>query len=83
MPIRIKLVYFGQARDAAGIREEAFTLPDKASVELLLTKTSQAHEKVERIIGMMKIAVNEELVDKGQVLHDGDTVALLPPVAGG
>jgi molybdopterin converting factor subunit 1 len=83
LPIRVKLVYFGQARDAAGMREETFTLPDRSSVDLLLTKTSEAHEKIDRIKGMMKIAVNEELVDRSQVLRDGDVVALLPPVAGG
>ena len=83
MPIRVKLFYFGQARDAAGTREEEFTLPDKASVDVLLSKASEAHEKIDKIREILKIAVNEELVERGKILRDGDTVALLPPVAGG
>lgn len=83
MAIHVKLIYFGQARDAAGTREEDYTLPDSATVDLLLSKSSQSHEKIDRIRNMIKIAVNEELVQRGQPLHDGDTVALLPPVAGG
>jgi molybdopterin converting factor subunit 1 len=83
LPIRVKLVYFGQARDAAGVREEEFTLPDGASAELLLERSSAKHDKIDKIRGMMKVAVNEELAEKGQKLHEGDTVALLPPVAGG
>jgi molybdopterin converting factor subunit 1 len=83
LPIHVKLVYYGQARDAAGTREEDFTLPERASVNLLLDKSLKAHGKLEKIRGIMKVAVNEELAEKSQVLRDGDTVALLPPVAGG
>lgn len=83
MPIHVKLIYFGQARDAAGTREEDYTLPDGATVDLLLRRSSESHERIEKIRSMMKIAVNEELVQRGEQLKDGDTVALLPPVAGG
>jgi molybdopterin converting factor small subunit len=32
---------------------------------------------------VLAVAVNQEYVDAGWVLHDGDEVALLPPVSGG
>jgi molybdopterin converting factor small subunit len=33
--------------------------------------------------GSMKIALNEEMARGDETLEDGDTVAVLPPVAGG
>jgi len=83
LPIRVKLLYFGQARDAAGVGEEEFTLPDRASISVLLKDSSTAHSKIGTMKGSMQIAVNEEMAKPGQVLEDGDVVAFLPPVAGG
>lgn len=83
MSIRVKLLYFGQARDAAGTGEEEFTLPDRASVNVLLSESTGAHSRIGKMKGYMQIAVNEEIAELGQVLKDGDVVAFLPPVAGG
>jgi molybdopterin synthase catalytic subunit len=70
LPIHVRLLYFGQARDAAGKGEEDYVLPDGSSVDNLVG-------------GSMQAAVNEEIAEPGQLLRDGDVVALLPPVAGG
>jgi molybdopterin converting factor subunit 1 len=83
LPIRVKLLYFGQARDASGKGEEEFTLPDRASVNALLRESSAAHSRIEKMKGSLQIAVNEEIADPGRLLQDGDVVAFLPPVAGG
>jgi molybdopterin converting factor subunit 1 len=83
MAIRVKLLYFGQARDASGKGEEEFTLPDSSSVRDLLRESSAAHSKIETMKRSMQIAVNEEIADPGRLLRDGDVVAFLPPVAGG
>jgi molybdopterin converting factor subunit 1 len=83
LPIRIRLLYFGQARDSAGRGEEEYTLPRGSSLQSLM---DLVYEKHDRLIGMRKttkVALNEEIADAGALLHDGDVVALLPPVAGG
>ncbi len=83
MPIHVRLLYFGQARDAAGKGEEDYTLPDGSTVDNLVERSSDAHAQIERMRGSMQAAVNEEIATPGQLLRDGDVVALLPPVAGG
>ena len=83
MSIQVKLLYFGQARDASGVREEKLSFPDGASVWDLVNKVSASHEGIELIRGILKVAVNEEIAELAQLLHDGDDIALLPPVAGG
>ncbi len=83
MSIHVKLLYFGQARDAAGIREERLSFPDGASVSDLMNQVSTAHERMGEIRRIVKVAVNEEMAEPDQTLHDGDDVAILPPVAGG
>ena len=83
MPIHVRLLYFGQARDAAGKGEEDYMLPDGSSVDDLVERSSQAHSQLQKMRGSMQTAVNEEIAAPGQLLADGDVVALLPPVAGG
>lgn len=83
MTMKIKMLYFGQARDAAGKGEESFTVPDRSSVDFLLQRSSATHPKIAKMKEIMQVAVNEDISDAGRVLRDGDVVALLPPVAGG
>jgi len=83
MPIRVKVLYFGQAREAAGSGGETVTLPARASVGTLVREATAAHQRMGKLSGSMKVAVNEEIAEIGQELRDGDTVAFLPPVAGG
>jgi molybdopterin synthase sulfur carrier subunit len=84
LPIRVKVFYFAQFSDAAGTREESYTLPDgSVSVADLLSRVSSAHEGMEKLERMMKIAVNKEIAEPSSRLRDGDSVALFPPIAGG
>ena len=83
MPIRVKVLYFGQARDAAEVAEEDVSLPNRSSVAFLVTRSTTVHGRLQRISAAMRIAVNEEISKGDQTLADGDVVAFLPPVAGG
>ena len=83
MTMKIKVLYFGQARDASGKGEESLTLPDRSSVDLLLQRSSATHPGIAKMKKILQVAVNEDISDSGRVLRDGDVVALLPPIAGG
>jgi len=83
VPIRVKVLYFGQARDAAGTGDEEFSLPSASSVRALVSKSMKAHRPLLGLTGVMRIAVNEEIAGNDDRLADGDVVAFLPPVAGG
>jgi molybdopterin converting factor small subunit len=52
-------------------------------VDNLVERSSLAHSQIQKLRGSMQAAVNEEIAEPGQLLRDGDVVALLPPVAGG
>jgi molybdopterin converting factor subunit 1 len=77
------VLYFAQAREAAGTPSEDFSLPSGSSVQTVLTRSMSAHRSLRRIQGTIKVALNEEIAQTSAALADGDVVALLPPVAGG
>ena len=81
--IRVKVLYFGMARDAAGRSEEQFSFSRPASVDDLLSEAENRHEGLTRLRKLIRVAVNEELVSGEVTLNNGDVAALLPPVAGG
>jgi molybdopterin converting factor subunit 1 len=83
VPIRIKVLYFGQAREAAGTHGEDFSLPRASSVKTLVDRSMETHERLKKISDAMRFAVNEEFAGKDVRLADGDVVAFLPPIAGG
>ena len=83
MGVRVKVLYFGQAREAAGTGEEEFSLPSGSSVETLVVRSVEAHRRLEKMPRGMRFAVNEEVAEEDRSLADGDVVAFLPPVAGG
>jgi len=81
--IHVKVLYFDQAMDAAGRREEEFSLPPASSVKTLVSRSLKAHKELQGMHTAMRIAVNEEIAGERDSLADGDVVAFLPPVAGG
>lgn len=81
--IRIEVLYFGMARDAAGSGEEQFSFPKAVSIDDLLSEAEKRHSGLARLRRLVRVAVNEELINGEVSLHDGDVVAVLPPVAGG
>jgi molybdopterin converting factor subunit 1 len=79
----VKVLYFGQTRDATGSGEEEFTLPERASLQTLLERARSKHGKLGKFDKSMKVALNEEIAEGNEPLEDGDVIALIPPVAGG
>ncbi len=77
------MFYFAQAREAAGTNEEEFRLEGTPKVRVALLRAFEAHPKLSRLEKALKVAVNEEIVEENVSLHDGDRIALLPPVVGG
>lgn len=74
------MLYFGMLKDAMGSDGETMSLPDGATVELLLARHRLAETPVWRSLA---VAVNREYAGRETRLHEGDEVALLPPVSGG
>ncbi len=81
--MRVNLLYFASFRDAAGRSEETRELPDGTRVRQLWDTVSREIPRLAAFPTMPPAAVNHEYVGGEMVLHDGDEVAFLPPVAGG
>ncbi len=82
MPVRLRL--FARAREAAGTNE---LLADAGSTlgELLDTARARFGTDFAAVLERSRIWVNGDDAADGlaTVLHDGDEVAVLPPVSGG
>ena len=77
----ITVRYFAAFREHAGVSEESLSL-DVATAADVFAATAERHASGEPL-GHCKVAINDEMVDWGTPVNDGDTVLLFPPVAGG
>jgi MoaE-MoaD fusion protein len=81
--INVRVLFFGAARDAAGKPELDFTLKCPATSNTALEELLNAFPDLRRFGRSLLLAVNEEYAAKDLELHDGDELALFPPVSGG
>lgn len=81
--MQIRVVLLASYRDLAGAAELFVELPPDAratdAIAVLRGRSTRAALLPERPV----IAVNQEYASLDIPLHDGDELALLPPVAGG
>jgi len=82
--IKVRVLYFAQARDLSGSKEEELAIAKPAYVDGLVSKAVEIHPRLVGIRQILRVIVNGIIAYEGNVeLHDGDTVALMPPIAGG
>jgi molybdopterin synthase catalytic subunit len=79
--MQVRVLFFGVLKDLLSSSGEAVRLPEGATVAQLVEqlRKSEAHP----VWSALAVAVNREYAPASAVLHDGDEVALLPPVSGG
>jgi molybdopterin-guanine dinucleotide biosynthesis protein A len=78
---RLQVRYFALLREQAGRGGEALHTPARTPGELYAQLQRERGLTLEP--RFLRVAVNDEFGDWQQPLRDGDTVAFLPPVAGG
>lgn len=79
--LHLQVQYFAIFREQAGKRNE--TLDTHAGTPALLYAELQERYGFKLAGAQLKVAVNNEFCDWQQALHSGDSVAFIPPVAGG
>jgi molybdopterin synthase sulfur carrier subunit len=83
----VTLLYFARLREAFGMGSERFVLPAGCATAGDLIRAlrarggSWAQELAEG--RPYRLAVNQDMARLDAVLHDGDEVAIFPPVTGG
>jgi molybdopterin synthase catalytic subunit len=79
--MQVRVLYFGVLKDVLSSSGGDVALPEGTTVAQLMDRLREgaAHP----VWSALAIAVNREYATASAVLHDGDEVALLPPVSGG
>ncbi len=81
--MRCEVLLFAQLAEAIGSDRLTVELPEGATVAEALALLSKDHETIAATANAIAVAVNEQYCPAAQVLSDGDTMALIPPVSGG
>ena len=81
--MNVRVLYFATLRDLAGTKEEQVGLPDESTVADLKALLTEKHPDLARAQTSMLVSINREFSFEEDMLHDGDEVAVFPPVSGG
>ena len=82
--MRVQLLYFAALRDLVGRSDEDVSLPDDVrTIRELRGWLSARTRSLDKRLGTVRFAIDEAFEDDDAALHEGATIALIPPVAGG
>ncbi len=81
--MRVRVLFFAQARERAGCESAALELPAGSRVRDALQAIAGAHPALEPLRPHLAVAVDGALARADDAGPDGAELALLPPVSGG
>jgi len=81
--VRIRVLHFALLREKTGTGEETLELPDGATAGEAAAALVARHPGIAAVRAGSRLAVNLAFAREDAVLHDGDELALIPPVSGG
>jgi molybdopterin synthase catalytic subunit len=81
--VRLKVLFFGQLRDVAGLREEHIELPAGSTIETVFDRYASRLPRMKELGPSIVVARNQQFSPAGTPVSDGDEIAFLPPVSGG
>ncbi len=81
--MKIEAQFFSRLRDLAGGSRTELDLPAGATVADALARVYEAHPAMRPWDKHLLLAVGLEYTRREHVLHEGDTLSVMPPVQGG
>jgi sulfur-carrier protein len=82
--VKVTILYFAAVRDLVNVEQQALELPLHVNtIASLADHLVAIHPLLAGRLGSVRFACNEHFVDRPDTIEDGDTIALIPPVAGG
>ena len=81
--MRVRVLFFGQLKDIAGVSQEDAELSEGARVEDLYERYARRFPRLAEFRPSVAASVNQEYAEWRAALAAGDEIAFLPPVSGG
>ena len=81
--ITVNVKLFAMARELTGLRETTLSLEENAAASAVVDHFVELNPRFSPWKNYIRLAVNTEYVNPDYRLHDGDEVAIIPPVSGG
>lgn len=81
--MRVRVLFFGAARDAAGRSEAILSIGTQANAGQAFEKVLETFPELRRFGRSLLFAVNEEYTEPTRKVFEGDELAVFPPVSGG
>ena len=79
----IKIEAFAILKDLFGQEFLEYELPEGATAGKLLDSLSKTFPNSEQILNVTRVAHQDEYLSQSEVLMEGESYALIPPVSGG
>ena len=80
--MNITVLFFASLAEKAQQGQQQLSLADNLSLSELYTQLQQQYG-FELDISKVRVAINDEFASWDDAINDGDTIAFIPPVAGG
>ena len=81
--MRVNVLFFGAARDAAGQERVEIELAAPSRAADAFASVLALHPDLKRFGRSLLLAVNQEYSPPDREIHEGDELAIFPPVSGG
>lgn len=79
--VKINIKFFACMRNIVGEREQTLTLPKGSNIDFVLEELKSKYPLItEKMINSSFVAINESYALKHNLLREGDTLAIIPPV---
>src|SRR5437899_9797250 len=81
--IDVRVLFFGAARDLVGLEELDLSLTSPSSAAGAKEQILTSYPDLRRFGNSLLFAVNQEYAQPDRQIHNGDELAVFPPVSGG
>ena len=81
--VKVRVLFFGAARDAVGCEQIDFDLAPQSTATKAFQELLLAYPALQHFGKSLLFALNQEYAEGNREVHDGDELAVFPPVSGG